>query len=339
LVLLVATTTIVLGVCETSGMPYMLAFLFMGVTVANSSGASQRISEELDHLTGLLCVLFFAVHGAELDIHAFLTSGLIGILYIASRIAGKCIGVYGAAKVIHQPIEVRYWLGPCLLAQAGAAIALSATAARRDPELGEPIQTIILGSVVVFEIIGPLLIRQSLIRSGEVPLAHAIHHTTRSPWDQFRDIVDRLRPPVGQRTGRDGSRPEATVERLIRKTTGLGASASFGEIIAHIERSHDNTYPVVDHRSQLVGVLRYGHLVNVPFDKTVSQLVRAEDLTSPVGAVLHPDDALTHAFDLFQDEADDCIPVVTRDEPHALLGVVRRSDVMHMLVRRHRNLR
>ena len=70
LVLLVATTTVVLGICESLGMPYMLAFLIMGVTVANSSGASQRMGEELDHLTGLLCVLFFAVHGAELDIQA-----------------------------------------------------------------------------------------------------------------------------------------------------------------------------------------------------------------------------------------------------------------------------
>ena len=315
----------------------MLAFLVVGVTVANSSDASRRMGEELDHLTGLLCVLFFAVHGAELDIQAFLASGLIGVVYIVARIAGKCLGVYGAAHVVNQPVEIRHWLGPCLLAQAGAAIALSAAAAGRDPELGEPVQTIILGSVVVFEIIGPLLIRQSLLRSGEVPLVNAIHHTSRTPWEQVQDMVDRLRPPVGQRTANGTTQPEVNVEKLIRKTTGLSESASFDEVISHIEHSHDNTYPVVDHRSQVVGVVRYGLLLNVPFDKTVSQLVRAGDVTSPLGAVLYPDETVSHAFDLFQDETDDCIPVVTRQTPHVLLGVVRRSDVLHLLVRRHRS--
>jgi Kef-type K+ transport system membrane component KefB len=339
LVLLVATTTLVLGICESLGMPYMLTFLLMGMTIANSSGVSGRMGEELDHLTGLLCVLFFVVHGADLNVQAFFASGLIGIVYIMSRIIGKCVGVYGGSRATRQPIEVRHWLGPCLLAQAGAAIALAATAVRRDPELGEPVQTIILGSVVVFEILGPLLIRQSLLRSGEVPLAHAIRHSTRTPWEQVRDIIDRLRPPIGQKTGSGTPRSEATIEKLIRKTSGLPASAGFDEVISHIERSHDNTYPVVDDRSQVVGVLRYGHLVNVPFDKAVSRLVRAEDLTSPLGSVLYPDEAVTHAFDLFQVEADDCIPVVTRDPPHVLLGVVRRTDVLHMLVRRHRNVR
>ena len=82
LVLLVATTTFLLGVCESFDIPYMLTFLVMGVTVANTSDVKTKIVDELDHLSGLLAVLFFAAHGSELDVNAFLAAGTIGAIYI-----------------------------------------------------------------------------------------------------------------------------------------------------------------------------------------------------------------------------------------------------------------
>ena len=55
--------------------------------------------------------------------------------------------------------------------------------------------------------------------------------------------------------------------------------------------------------------------------------------------LLHPDEPASRAFELFQAETDDCIPVVTRAEPHELLGVVRRSDVVHALITQRRKSR
>jgi hypothetical protein len=335
LVLLVATTTFLLGVCETFRIPYMLTFLVMGVTVANTSDSKGKIVDELDHLTGLLAVLFFAVHGTELDVNAFIAAGKIGVVYIFCRFAGKWLGVFVAARATRQPLEIRDWLGSCLFAQAGAAIALSTIAMHRDPELGKPIQDIILGSVVVFEIIGPLFIRQSLLRTGEVPLAQAIRHTTNTPLEQVRSVVDRFLSAVG-RSATPDSGTTVKVSDLLRKTTGIHQSDDFESVIAHIEHSHDNTYPVVNDRMKVVGVIRYTLLSNVMFDNTVTQLIRAEDLATACDNVLHPDDPATQAFELFQAETDDCIPVVTPDESHQLLGVVRRSDVMHALITQHR---
>jgi Kef-type K+ transport system membrane component KefB len=335
LVLLVATTTFLLGVCETFRIPYMLTFLVMGVTVANTSDSKGKIVDELDHLTGLLAVLFFAVHGTELDVNAFIAAGKIGVVYIFCRFAGKWLGVFVAARATRQPLEIRDWLGSCLFAQAGAAIALSTIAVHRDPELGKPIQAVILGSVVVFEIIGPLFIRQSLLRTGEVPLAQAIRHTTNTPLEQVRSLVDRFLSAVG-RSATPDSGTTVKITDLLRKTSGIHQSEDFESVIAHIERSHDNTYPVVNDRMKVVGVIRYTLLSNVMFDDTVTQLIRAEDLATACDNVLHPDDPATQAFELFQAETDDCIPVVTSDESHELLGVVRRSDVMHALITQHR---
>jgi Kef-type K+ transport system membrane component KefB len=336
LVLLVATTTFLLGVCETFHFPYMLTFLLMGVTVANTSDMKGMIVDELDHLSGLLAVIFFAVHGTHLDIHAFFAVGTIGMVYIAARMAGKWLGVYGVARATHQPPEVRQWLGTSLFAQAGAAIALATIAVTRDPELGKPIQAVILGSVVVFEIIGPLFIRQSLLRTGEVPLAQAIHHTTRTPLEQVRALVDRFRAAIQGVGPINEITSTVKVRDLLRKTKGIEQSANLDEVIDHIEHSHDNTYPVVDNQMRVVGVIRYPLLSNVMFDQSVTQLARAEDLVSESKAYLTPDEPATRAFELFQIETDDCIPVVSQGEPHELLGVVRRSDVMHALITQRR---
>jgi Kef-type K+ transport system membrane component KefB len=343
LVLLVATVTFLLGVDESLNVPYMLTFLVMGVTVANTSDTKSQIVDELNHISGLLAVLFFAVHGTELDASAFLAAGILGGVYIVLRMVGKYFGVFFAAKWTRQSAEVRNWLGGCLFAQAGAAIALSTIAVQRDPKLGEPIQVIILGSVVLFEIIGPLFIRKSLIETGEVPLAQAIHHSTRTPKEQIRAVGDRFRSAIRSADpSRDvaGSLPSRVkVSDLIRKTKGIHQSASFDDVIDHIEHSHDNTYPVIDDKQQVVGLIRYPLLSDVMFDHHASSLVRAEDLISESDARLYPDDPASRAFELFQDETDDCIPVVTRSNPMELLGVVRRSDVMHALITHRRKQR
>lgn len=336
LVLLVATATFLLGVNETLQVPYLLTFFVMGVTVANTSDSKSKIVDELDHLSGLLAVLFFAVHGTELDLHAFLAAGTLGAVYVVFRIAGKWIGVYLAARVTRQPLEVRHWLGTCLFAQAGAAIALSTIAVSRNPELGKPVQDIILGSVVLFEIIGPLFIRKSLLETGEVPLAQAINHASKTPMEQVRSVGDRFRSAVWGTALHNVTANGVSVSKLIRKTKGIHQSARFDDVIDHIEHSHDNTYPVVDDKMSVVGVIRYPLLSDVMFDMSASQLVRAEDLVSATSTVLYPDDPASRAFELFQAETDDCIPVVTSAAPHELMGVVRRSDVVHALITQRR---
>ncbi len=336
LVLLVATTTFLLGVCESFEIPYMVTFLVMGVTVANTSDMKAKIVDELDHLSGLLAVLFFAVHGTELDVGAFFAAGKIGAVYIVFRLAGKWLGVYFGSRLTRQPLELRHWLGSCLFAQAGAAIALSTIAVHRDPVLGKPVQDIILGSVVLFEIIGPLFIRQSLLRTGEVPLAQAIRHTSRTPVEQLRAVTDRFLSAIGRGSPTQPITSTALVRDLVRKNKGIHQSANLDVVIAHIEHSHDNTYPVVDDRLAVVGVIRYPLLSDVMFDNTATQLVRAEDLATRCDAFLHPDEPVSRAVELFQAETDDCIPVVTRDAANELLGVVRRSDVMHALITQRR---
>lgn len=71
----------------------------------------------------------------------------------------------------------------------------------------------------------------------------------------------------------------------------------------------------------------------VLFDPSIGSLVRAADLTTAPGRVLHPDDTVDRACEIFSSRKDDCIPVVTREEPRKFLGLVRRRDILRMLFR------
>jgi len=346
LVLLTSIVMLLLGISQISQMPYLLTFLAMGVTVANSSDQRRQITAELDRLTGLLCVVFFVAHGAAMEVGKLPQAGLVGLGYIAFRFAGKCLGIRWAAGRGREEPSVRRWLGPALVAQAGAAIALSAIAFQRTlPDGGlwheycAQVQTVILGTVVVFEILGPILIRQAVLRAGEMPLAQAIHPGATDLLEQLRILSDRLLMAAGYNPWRGRSPNELTVGELMRKNVPVVSQAdTFAEVVEVIEHSRDNTYPVVGTEGELLGVIRYRELSSALFDPALGPVVRADDITTPAGWVLHPDETAARAYQVFQTCKDDCVPVVTRPQPHRLLGVVRRRDVLRMLARGHMDL-
>lgn len=332
LVLLAAVITPLMAMCELLHVPYLLTFLAMGITVASTSDLADDISKELDRLTDLLCVVFFVIHGAAMDLGKLWSAGMIGVAYITLRCAGKYFGVFFAADAHRDGPQVKRWLGSALFSQAGAAIALSAIAADRDTMLGERLQDIILGTVVFFEIVGPIVVRTAVLRAGEVPVAAAILHTTSSPFEQLRSMTYRIMQSFGVDPLRGSPTDRLDVNRLTnRNVKPLLASAPFDEVLDHIEHSHDNTYPVVTESNVLIGVIRYPDVRDVIFDPTLKTLVTAEDLAVPVKKVLKQNETLADAWRLLADGRDDCVPVVTPAVPHQYVGVVRRRGLLRLL--------
>ncbi len=337
MVVLLAMSLMGLGLCQTYPMSFMLVFLVTGFVFKNSSHDTEQDLVESEKITSLLCVAFFAIHGAALDLDQFLKLGAIGTAYIALRVVGKYAGIRLAATWSHESRQVQKWLGATMLSQAGAAIALSGVAATQLPELFGPVQTIILGSVIVFEIAGPLLIRFGVVQSSEVPIAHVARHTSLSFGDQIRAMVWQLKSSGGNDPAPSTKAEELTVASLIRsRVRGISQKAQFNEIISYIEHSHDNTFPVINQENQVVGIIRYPLLSEALFDPGVNKLVRAEDIATSVDRVAYPDESAADIFDFFQSSTDDCIPVVSRDEHRRMQGVVRRSDLRSLLIRKNK---
>lgn len=334
LVMVLAVSILLLGLCESWNLPYMLAFLMAGIVLVNTSDTAGDLVGEQEKIAGLLVVVFFAVHGAELQLQAFVAAGMLGAVYIGSRSVGKVLGIKITSIIRGEAITVRKYLGSCLLAQAGAAIALAAVAAQRWPELGKQIEVVILGSVVFFEIVGPILIRWSVLQAGEVHLAQAISHRTETAGSQASKMWLRGREALGLKSTSSVDIHTVEISSLLRASVGgIKQTADFDEVVSYIQRSHDNTYVVIDERECVVGLIRYSELSDTFFEASIHSLVRAEDLASPAGELLFPDEPFSRAVDAFRKTSDDVLAVVSRAETPRFLGVVRRGDITEMAIR------
>ncbi len=155
------------GIANQFGYSALLACMTMGAMVINLVRNSNRIFNLLDDFTPPINLLFFAFAGAGLDIKVFSQVGLLGFGYIIARAGGKIIGATLGAKSVKAEYKVIKNLGMSLLTQGGISIGLSMIVARELPEFSNSVITIILFSVLVYEILGPILAKIAIQRAGE----------------------------------------------------------------------------------------------------------------------------------------------------------------------------
>ena len=162
------------------GFSALLTCMMLGTVFCNLCDFSEELMDRCDRWTGPLFVLFFVISGAELDL-SVLTDGtvvLIGILYILARSLGKYIGAYGSAKATGCSKTIQKYLGITLLPQAGVALGMTLTAQELGGAEAQLIRNIVLFSVLIYELIGPMLTKMSLIKAGDVTLDGATNART-----------------------------------------------------------------------------------------------------------------------------------------------------------------
>jgi Kef-type K+ transport system membrane component KefB len=111
------------------------------------------------------------------DLNLFSSSVLIiTMIYFVSRAFGKGIGTIIAGKLSNLPSKVKSNLPISFITQAGVAIGLAGLAFNQLTSLGfeseaNAILIVVTLSVIIAEIIGPLLVKKAIFRAGEVNLA------------------------------------------------------------------------------------------------------------------------------------------------------------------------
>lgn len=151
------------------GFSTLLVCMMLATVFCNICDFSEEIMGRVDKWTAPLFVLFFALSGAELELGVFKDWTIIGIgvVYIVFRSAGKYLGAYGSAKLMHCNKEVCTHLGITLLPQAGVALGMSVTVESLG-EVGLLVRNIVLFGVLIYELVGPLLTKWSLTQAGEI---------------------------------------------------------------------------------------------------------------------------------------------------------------------------
>jgi Kef-type K+ transport system membrane component KefB len=167
LILVIGCVLLCVGASHALGVSPMVTNLAVGATVANLSGASGSFLKSLGQTDPPLYAIFFVLAGAELNLSLIGSLGVTGLIYVAGRVAGKFAGAKLGARLSASSAHIRDHLPTAMFAQAGLAVGLALAIERRLPQFAPELTTVILSSVIVFEVIGPFGVRWSILRSGE----------------------------------------------------------------------------------------------------------------------------------------------------------------------------
>ena len=170
LILMAGSVLLCVGVTRILELSSLVASLAVGGTMVNLSARSRRLFNALSHTDPPFYAIFFVIAGADLDVALVSTMGALGTFYVFARGTGKFLGARFGAKWLGMDPVVQRLLGFGLMAQAGLAIALTLTIGRRFPDYAEIFSTVVLSSVVIYEMVGPISAKLAILRSGEARL-------------------------------------------------------------------------------------------------------------------------------------------------------------------------
>ncbi len=162
------------GICSILDTSPLLGCMMMGTFYINLTN-DDKLFKQLNYFSPPILLLFFVKSGLSFKLDALFSDTfiigsvpliLVAVLYFIVRIIGKYVGSYLGCLLVKKPKNVRNYLGLALIPQAGVAIGLAALGARTlGGEMGSALQTIILASSVLYELIGPGCAKLSLYLS------------------------------------------------------------------------------------------------------------------------------------------------------------------------------
>ena len=174
LIITVSFLFLLCGLSALVGISPLLGCMAMGTIYINLSDDS-KLFKAMNYFSPPILLLFFVRSGLNFKLDSLFTTSsfgahplvLIGVLYFIVRIIGKYLGAFAGCLATGKSHKVRKYLGLALIPQAGVAIGLASIGARTlGGEMGQALETIILASSVLYEMIGPGCAKLSLYLSG-----------------------------------------------------------------------------------------------------------------------------------------------------------------------------
>lgn len=185
----------------------LLGCMIIGTVYINIT-KDEKLFLQVNYFSPPILLLFFVSSGLKFNFSSLFAGSSaistiplwsIGLIYFFVRIVGKYLGAYLGCLTIKKKKEVRNYLGLALIPQAGVAIGLAALGARTlGGDVGDALQTIILASSVLYEMVGPACAKLSL-------------YLSKSYSNKLEDVteVEKVKPD-----GQEKTEAELLIERI-----------------------------------------------------------------------------------------------------------------------------
>jgi Kef-type K+ transport system membrane component KefB/CBS domain-containing protein len=310
----------------------MLGCFAAGMAIANASPHAEPLFRYLENTVYPLYVLFFIGAGRDLHVGALAELGWLGVLFVSARAVGKLAGARLGLRVANLEEGLPNFLGAGLLCQAGVALGLVAALESAAPEATTDLRQVVVASVVLFEVIGPWLVRRTAVRAGEVKLANLVPHVEATGLRALHWVWLEIRRNLGLLQADVLAPDDAPRVRhaMQRRPQTVSESLPFDRVLKALGETGSELLPVLDRAGHFSGIISYDEVKNTLYDPMLRGLVIAGDLTTSVSDALGPDDTLAHALELLDRHRVHAWPVVEDDR---LVGMVRRSDLYGLMRR------
>jgi len=149
--------------------PPMLVFIAAGFAVSNFSRHGEALIHNVERLSMPVYVVFFTLAGAKLHLDQVIQVAPYALALVGLRMVALKLGTGMGARIAGAPPAVgkHGWLG--FVSQAGLALSLAAIAGRELGAAGGTIETLVVASIALNELVGPILLKVGIGLAGETP--------------------------------------------------------------------------------------------------------------------------------------------------------------------------
>ena len=182
------------GLADYFGLSLIMANMMLGFVLVNVLRSGDETSV-LGDVEAILYTLFFVLAGLHFDLSVLATAGLLALVIVLARGAGKYGGTVLGSTVSRAPSAMKHYLGLALLPEAGVTVGLALLAAVAFPSFGELMLNAVLAATIINELVAPPLSRYALVHAGEARAVHGMPVVTR---------VERPKFAVGDAAGASG---------------------------------------------------------------------------------------------------------------------------------------
>jgi CBS domain-containing protein len=314
---------------------FLLTSLVLGGVFANVAIDGDKLLNSLRTIGSLIFAGFFVMAGYELRLGDLIRMGGLGGIYVLARFLGKSLGCHLGLRWARAPERTNGRLGDAMLCQAAVVIGLASFVERNwaSPELATQFSTVILGSVVVFELIGPILVKHRVVQGGEVKAVTLLSRSTAERDSIFRVTLRSLLRLFGIGSAAPTLRPDPMSVRHVMRTNVqfIPASSNLDDVLHFIERSTHSHFPVVGEDGAFVGMIHFSDIRDVLYDPNLRDLITAMDLADPQSPTVPPNMALNELFEVFTIHNVAVLPVTQEGDAGRVIGIVEQRDLLRAL--------
>ena len=298
LIFSISSALLIIGFAITKELDVIIASMALGVTLTNLGSKRVLSSFALVHrFAAPVYVLFFVIVGARLNISSMGPQvGLLVAAYVIGSVVGKTSGAWwGAARSKAVP-TIRKYLGFCLYQQGTIAIALLLMATSRfEGEIKDTMLSVIIAGVFVLQLAGPMLVKISTKKAGEVGLNITEEDLIRSY--KVEDVLD-------------------------DKVPAISAGLSLNELIKVVADTNSYCYPVIDNAGKLTGIITLDGIMNTFATQELNDWLVALDIAEPVIEKAVPQMPLSEALEKAKEMDVEFLPAVAPDDAEKYIGIL-----------------